>query len=329
MGVWLKTGISKHIILLGLGAFFLSLFGGIWGCTEIKTYMAQREQDKALENLKKGVLEGQKYKNQLYECEILGPAGWKATLAYPEALVIYTKEDKITRIKLEVRELDREKKEVKDFIAEKEKTPTYKKIKEQRLQIGKSLALEVDFEGRWREEAKGDTISEKVIYFEAKKYLFILSFYTLEALWDKSEKAFNETLNTFAFTGEKTVEAPPPAPAPSPAPGAPATTTKPKETKPTPSPAAPPKPPACTPKYSGKVTAFSDNQISINLGSQQCIRKGMTGKVYYERIIAGAAKKIYIASFKVTSTSSQTSNAQIIESTDEVKTDHFIQIDKK
>lgn len=310
------------LALMSLLAFFLSHF---WGCAEVKTYITQREQEKALENLKRGSLQGQRYRNQLYECEIQGPENWKAELAYPEALVVYTQEDKITRIKLEVRELDeeKEKKELKDFIAEREKTPTYKKIREKGVGLGKTQALEVVFEGHWREEAKSDSIRERAIYVETKKYIFIISFYTLDSLWDRKEEFFNETLKRFTIAGKRVVEVSPTTRYGT------STPPKPKEIKTTPPPVTPPKSAPCNFKNTGKVTAVSDNQISFNLGSQHCIRIGMTGRIYYERIIAGDTKKIYIARFKVTTTSPQTSDAQVIESTDTVKTDYWILIDKK
>lgn len=268
-------------------------------------------------------MEGQKYRNQLYECEIIGPGNWKATLTYPEALVVFVKdEDKITRIKLEAKGVE-EGKELKDLIAEKEKIPTYKKISERRINIGRYPALEVNFHGRWREDAKGDPTFERVIYIETNRYTFILSFYSLQALWNRNEGIFNETLKKFTFREEKTGESSRSPSTHTTTPTTPKTNPKSQSTSSSPSSKT-----SCTPAYTGRVTEATDDSITINLGSQQCVNKGMTGRVYYEKDISGSVRRIYIAHFKIIATSPHTSNAQVTENTDQITTEHSIQLDK-
>lgn len=62
----------------------------------------------------------------------------------------------------------------------------------------------------------------------------------------------------------------------------------------------------------GKVTAVSNNTITIDIGSQDGIEKGMKGRVYYYKEIAGKKRQFNIAQFEIIEVDKNSSKAAII-----------------
>jgi TonB family protein len=77
-----------------------------------------------------------------------------------------------------------------------------------------------------------------------------------------------------------------------------------------------------------KVIAITETGIMINLGSEAGVRVGMTGKIYYEVSISGEKKPIYIAKFEIIKTNKDSSEARIIQKSEEVKLGYFVRLDQ-
>jgi len=87
-----------------------------------------------------------------------------------------------------------------------------------------------------------------------------------------------------------------------------------------------------TPFYSqagvvkGKVTSTRGNVIELDLGIEKGIQQGDSGKVYYNILIDGKEKPIFIAKFKITQLLEKSSIAQIEEKTNDVKVGYLVEI---
>jgi len=76
----------------------------------------------------------------------------------------------------------------------------------------------------------------------------------------------------------------------------------------------------------GKVTAIRGNVIEIDLGAEKGIQSGDSGKIYYNALIEGKEKPIYIAKFKITQILEKSSMAQIEEKTVDVRIGYLVEI---
>jgi len=76
----------------------------------------------------------------------------------------------------------------------------------------------------------------------------------------------------------------------------------------------------------GKVTSIRGNAMELDLGIEKGIQQGDSGKVYYNILIDGKEKPIFIAKFKITHLSEKSSMAQIQEKTGEVKVGYWVEI---
>ncbi len=76
----------------------------------------------------------------------------------------------------------------------------------------------------------------------------------------------------------------------------------------------------------GKVTSVRGNTIELDLGIEKGIQQGDSGKVYYNALIEGKEKPIFIAKFKITHLSEKSSMAQIEEKSGEVRAGYLVEI---
>jgi hypothetical protein len=76
----------------------------------------------------------------------------------------------------------------------------------------------------------------------------------------------------------------------------------------------------------GKVIALRGNVIEIDLGVEKGIQQGDSGKVYYNILVDGKEKPIFIAKFKITNLSEKSSMAQIEEKTVDVRIGYLVEI---
>lgn len=87
-----------------------------------------------------------------------------------------------------------------------------------------------------------------------------------------------------------------------------------------------------TPFYSqagvvkGKVTSTRGNVMELDLGIEKGIQQGDSGKVYYNILIDGKEKPIFIAKFKITQLLEKSSIAQIEEKTNDVRVGYLVEI---
>jgi tetratricopeptide (TPR) repeat protein len=76
----------------------------------------------------------------------------------------------------------------------------------------------------------------------------------------------------------------------------------------------------------GKVTSIRGSVMELDLGVEKGIQLGDSGKVYYNILIEGKEKPIFIAKFKITHLSEKSSMAQVEEKTGEVKVGYLVEI---
>ena len=79
----------------------------------------------------------------------------------------------------------------------------------------------------------------------------------------------------------------------------------------------------------GKVTSIRGNVMELDLGLEKGIQLGDLGKVYYNILIDGKEKPIFIAKFKITHLSENSSMAHIEEKTGDVRVGYLIDITVK
>ena len=79
----------------------------------------------------------------------------------------------------------------------------------------------------------------------------------------------------------------------------------------------------------GKVTSIRGNVMELDLGVEKGIQLGDLGKVYYNILIDGKEKPIFIAKFKITHLSEKSSMAQIEEKTRDVRVGYLVEITVK
>jgi hypothetical protein len=76
----------------------------------------------------------------------------------------------------------------------------------------------------------------------------------------------------------------------------------------------------------GKVTSIHGDVIELNLGSENGIKSGDSGRVYYTVTVAEKEKPIFIAKFKITHLSEKSSMAQVEEMTGEVHVGYLVEV---
>jgi len=79
----------------------------------------------------------------------------------------------------------------------------------------------------------------------------------------------------------------------------------------------------------GKVTSIRGNVMELDLGLEKGIQSGDLGKVYYNILIDGKEKPIFIAKFKITHLSEKSSMAQIEAKTGDVRVGYLVDITVK
>ena len=79
----------------------------------------------------------------------------------------------------------------------------------------------------------------------------------------------------------------------------------------------------------GKVTSIRGNVMELDLGLEKGIQLGDLGKVYYNILIDGKEKSIFIAKFKITHLSENSSMAHIEEKTGDVRVGYLVDITVK
>ena len=76
----------------------------------------------------------------------------------------------------------------------------------------------------------------------------------------------------------------------------------------------------------GKITSIRGNAMELDLGTEKGVQLGDSGRVYYNILIDGKEKPIFIARFKITHLSEKSSAAQVEEKTGEVKVGYLVEI---
>jgi hypothetical protein len=79
----------------------------------------------------------------------------------------------------------------------------------------------------------------------------------------------------------------------------------------------------------GEVISISGDSIELDLGGQQGIKVGDTGRVFYKVSIDGKEKPIYVATLKVIGVTQKSCTAQIVEKTGDVQIGYLVEINHK
>jgi hypothetical protein len=80
----------------------------------------------------------------------------------------------------------------------------------------------------------------------------------------------------------------------------------------------------------GKVTSINGDSLELNLGAQEGIKVGDTGKVFYNWTnIDGNVKTIYVVTFKVIKTTEKSCTAQIEKKASEVQVGYLVEINQR
>ena len=75
-----------------------------------------------------------------------------------------------------------------------------------------------------------------------------------------------------------------------------------------------------------KVTKVDDDTLTLDAGSDQGLKVGLKGRVYYEITLGGEVKRIYIANITLTAVQPDESIAKIEKKTADIKPGHFAEI---